>query len=1140
MVKAAAKLTLLLIVSANYSLLAQNRNITFKQKQCTVKYVIDIIVSQTNVDFLYDPRDFHDAPLMDIDLNNASIDDAMDTLKLKQPYLIFNFTGNIITVTRKYFDIRGKVITQDELPAVGITVTVLGTRQTVTTDAGGFYYLSKVDANDSLELTSVYTVRRVVRILNKKPELISVEKFVRELSAVQISGNSGYVKISRKTGAAPFHVIPGEILDQRVSNSPLKQLQGTTPGLLLVVNKITGVNQANEYTIGPRNTMTSSPNALLIVDNFPYQGKIDDLNSDDIESITVMKDALSTSVWGAMGGNGVLVITTKAPRFSTPFTFSFNTWASTAAKPDLHHEDLLGASGMVDIYQYLYNKNFYTPLINARGHAALPPAVEILESLKNGDIDQAQANAQLNMLRNRDVRAEQEKYFMRRSFAGNFSMNLAGGSNDYSWAISGSYSHSLPETQGSLQQRATATAFNKYRFWKKFEISGGLAFTFHRYHNMDNLPAIPAPDVQLADNNGIPVSYPFVLRTGYIDTAGGGNLLDWRYYPLREFLLRNRTTDEKNLRISGGLKYTIRAGLDVSALYQYQELGQDMNTFHDQETFFVRDLVNRYTRPGSFEQKIPYGNILDEVNEKVNVHNLRWMITYSKTWSGNNSINAYAGRDVIKTNSNISTGRIYAYSETLPGGQNALDYTTEFPQYNNTSNRYTIPLINTYDKSDRNLVSYYANASYKFKNHYSISASARLDHSNLYGASTRDKKLPLFSGGINWNLSNEKFYRLWWLPELKWHITYGSSGNTPTHVAAVSTIVYGGYNSNGDRMAAINNPPVGSLRWEKINTLNLGFNFSVIDNIVQGSIDWYSRKANHLVGYKELDPTSGNSSMTGNVASMASNNIDVMLSSRIIRQPFQWDVSLLFSFLNEKVKHYEDTLLPAWQYCEPKMLTIVPNKPLYGIFSFRYRGLNEQGQPVGVFNGQESIDYNAIVMRMGYETLKYHGRSTPAIFGNLTNNFIYKRFSLSVSLQYKLNYFFRRNSAYYYGIFMSNEPAYGDVARRWQAKGDELSTHVPSFPVGPIELQNDRDLLYNFSEVLVERGDHVRLENIYMSYELGNVVLQSLKLRSGSVYFNVSNAGIIWRANRYKIDPDKLTGYPQPCTISIGVKATLK
>jgi hypothetical protein len=221
-------------------------------------------------------------------------------------------------------------------------------------------------------------------------------------------------------------------------------------------------------------------------------------------------------------------------------------------------------------------------------------------------------------------------------------------------------------------------------------------------------------------------------------------------------------------------------------------------------------------------------------------------------------------------------------------------------------------------------------------------------------------------------------------------------------------------------------------------------------------------------------------------------------------------------------------------YCDLTRFTVVPNRPLYGLYSFPFEGLSTGGEPMGP---GKNTDYATMLLRSGFDSLVYHGRSSPSTFGSITNEFRWKQLSLNVMLLYKFGYYFRRKSVNYYSIFDGTSQGSSDFARRWQKPGDENSTNVPAFPA-----TNDmnRDLFYNYSQALVERADHIRLQNIHLGFDLERNTLKKLGLRMANIYCNYSNVGIIWRANNYKIDPDKLSSYPQPAIFTIGVRGTFK
>jgi hypothetical protein len=345
-----------------------------------------------------------------------------------------------------------------------------------------------------------------------------------------------------------------------------------------------------------------------------------------------------------------------------------------------------------------------------------------------------------------------------------------------------------------------------------------------------------------------------------------------------------------------------------------------------------------------------------------------------------------------------------------------------------------------------------------------------------------------------------------------------------------------GYNANGDRMAIANNPPLASTKWEKVLTMNLGADFRFKNNFLSGTLNWYRKNAQDLLAYQSFDGTTGNSSVTGNVASMLTDNIDLTLYSQNISRKFQWNSSLLFSFIKEKVTASQDPLQEAWKYCDQRYQTIVPGKPLYGIYSFRYAGTDKiTGDPIGYYEDKPSTTYGAIVETRGYNTLRYHGRSSPSIFGSIGNEFTWRGLMLSVLVTYKLGYYYRRPSINYDAVFQgASPPGSGDFAQRWRPDQD---SNIPSM-VYPND--KNRDFLFNYSEYLVQKADHIRLYNVQFSYDIKKELLARLGLGACTLYINASNLGILWRAGDKTIDPDQITGYPAGKQFSFGLKGHIR
>lgn len=193
------------------------------------------------------------------------------------------------------------------------------------------------------------------------------------------------------------------------------------------------------------------------------------------------------------------------------------------------------------------------------------------------------------------------------------------------------------------------------------------------------------------------------------------------------------------------------------------------------------------------------------------------------------------------------------------------------------------------------------------------------------------------------------------------------------------------------------------------------------------------------------------------------------------------------------------------------------------------------GKPVRVTG-----DYNVYnqIYTAPVSTARYFGSSVPVYYGSLINTFNYGNLSVSFNLMYKLGYYVKR-SPYdvlrYSQLILTNVVQGEEYARRWQKPGDEKFTNVPSmtFPITPGLTDNRDDFYYN-SEINVLKGDHVRLQQINLSYTLTKGLWA---IKSPRIYANVNNLGIIWRANKLGIDPD-INDYPNPRSYSIGVSAS--
>ena len=411
----------------------------------------------------------------------------------------------------------------------------------------------------------------------------------------------------------------------------------------------------------------------------------------------------------------------------------------------------------------------------------------------------------------------------------------------------------------------------------------------------------------------------------------------------------------------------------------------------------------------------------------------------------------------------------------------------------------------------------------------------RRDGSNIFGANTNDKWKPLWSAGLGWQLSKENFYRVSWLPFLKLSATYGVSGNVDLTRTALPVGVYtrntfGGISLPSLGISTINNP---DLTWEHSYQTNVRLDFATRKNTVTGSLEYYHKKGTDLYAPTPYDYTTFGltSTITANVANMKGNGVDITLHSTNINKAFRWTTDFLYSY-NQSVttKYFSSTGGSVMSFlAQGNTITPVVGKPLYALAAYKWGGLDGSGNPQGYLGDTLSTNYNAISQNSLNNGLKggsivYMGSANPTSFGSVLNSFSYKGFELSFNITYKFGYWFLKPALSYSSLAQYGTYSVG-YDRRWQQPGDEKKTSVPSF-VYP--LNATVDAFYTASDINVDKGDHIRLQFINLSYSFLTGGKTSLPFKSVQVYLNAANIGVLWSANKDHIAPDFVNAVPNP------------
>jgi hypothetical protein len=706
----------------------------------------------------------------------------------------------------------------------------------------------------------------------------------------------------------------------------------------------------------------------------------------------------------------------------------------------------------------------------------------------------------------------------------------------------------LDKNVGSLNEgynRLNLRAENSYRPAKNLLITTGLNYTQSKSTsgrpdlNSVTVGFRQVPYMKFADDAGNPLPAAVNYRNEYTDTAGAGYLLNWKYYPLDDYKHNATTTQIQQMLADIGLQYQITDGLSAELKYQYVKQQSASRNLADTGSYSTRNMINMFTQldesSGTINRIVPAGSILNLTNNYVESNNLRGQLNFNHTWQ-NHSLSAILGTENRQTKISNDGNTIYGYDDNLLTVSN-MDFVNPYPTYLNGSDEYIGNGL-FFSENRNNFVSYFGNAAYTYQGKYTLSASFRRDASNLFGVNTNDKWNPFWSAGLSYEISKESFYKSALFPYLRIRATYGFSGNVDQTKSAVTVV--GNFTPNSTtgllqaQVEQFSNP---DLKWEKLSTLNFGLDFSLKGQIINGTIEYYHKNGTDLFGLVPVDYTTGLNTflITRNVADMAGNGVDITVQTKNIDRAFKWRTNFLFSYNTSKTtKYYQEQ--SAWAGILGSGSSISPTvgKPLYAIASYKWGGLDGQGNPQSYVNGKLSTDYSTILSSAtSIDSLIYSGPATPKFFGAIGNSFSWKEFTLTANLIYKLSYYFRKPTISYSGLFYNGQ-GNADFANRWQKPGDEKTTNIPSM-IYPAD--SHRDQFFQLSQATVEKADNIRLQFISLSYGVQKINKNKSPFTNIQLYLNISNLGIIWRANGQHLDPDNLSSIQPPRAYAFGVKA---
>lgn len=1046
-------------------------------------------------------------------------------------------------------------------PLPGASVFIEGTNKGDATNVNGKFLITDIEPG-------TYTlVARFIGFQEGKKEVIvtadetitvnfELQPTAQELEELTVL-STGYQEIPKARAVGSFVLIDNELITRTPGLNIIERLEGVTPALLFDRRDRTPLNDNDD---DPRlqlrgfYTLNAEDEPLIVVDNFPYEGDITSINPNDIKSITILKDAAAASLWGARAGNGVIVITTKKGSFGQDIQVSVNSSISVSQKPDLFDLPLLTASEGIEIERFLFEQGEYN-VLSSFPRLIKTSALEIFFAERSGEITAAEAQARLDILRGRDVRNDYLDYFYQNEVLQSYSGSFSTGTGNTSTYFSMGYDKKLDNSVGNSFERISLRLNNRFKLTDDLFIQVGVNYTLQNAANngkrfgQERMGTFFAGDIpmytNLVDDQGNPLVLEQDHSNSFIESlVDGENLLPWKYRPLAAVRNSDKTSEQYSFIGDLNISYNITEALNAEVNYEYGNSMRTGRDFYSIDTYFARNLINLYTDTSATNPldryPVPNGGILDLNESHTLSHSIRGQLNYRQEWDGKHEVAALAGGQIRQVTSDFFGDRTYGFHEQRLSSQ-AVNGLERFPTLSLFGSSLRIPFASASLSDHINrFVSVYGNASYTYDDRYTVTASARQDYANIFGLKTNEKGDPFWTAGVGWTLSEESFYNLSFLPYLRFTATYGFNGNISQAATAETVIrILGPSGLTGLPVAEIDRLPNPSLTWETVGQWNLGLDFRLLENRrITGSVEYYHKKSTDVLAIAALDVTTGGLRQVINSGTIEGNGIDIMLNTRNIQTPsFQWTTGFSFSSAKYKVTEQglelEDLIIGDGFLGSNAGTRFVPEgtNP-FAIVSYPWGGLNPQtGQPMVLIDGvaypADSLD------ALDPSDLVLHGSAVPIYFGHMLNTISYKGFSLSANITYKLGYFFRRPTVNYRTLFGNRGVGHTDYRLRWQEPGDEKHTNVLSL-IYPIDGNSAK--LYQSSSHLVEPGDHIRLEDIRLSYNLGPKLLEFLPVSRVSIYGIVDNLNIIlWKANENGIDPAFPRGLKTPPRITFGI-----
>ena len=1013
----------------------------------------------------------------------------------KSTVLLLLLLGGIATINAQKMEVTGKISdSSGSLP--GVSIIIKGTKTGTESDFNGMY---KIAASSGDVLVFRYlgykTIEKTVgtsRVLN-----ITMQEGSSALDEVIIIA---YGTSTKETFTGSAGVITAADLALRNVTSPVAAIEGKVTGVQFT-SASGQPGSSPGIVIRGVGTLNGSSDPLYIVDGMQYEGALNTINQDDIASLTILKDAASTSLYGARAANGVVLITTKSGvKGKTQVNVSTQYGIITKGLPEYesvnpgqyyelmweaYKNRLTGSDAAARASEGIYNRLGYNPfnvdndqIIGVDG-TLNPDAKVIYKSLNWYDVLE-QVGTRTNHSVNVASGGDKHKAFFSTSYleeegyviASDFDRLTTRVNADFdvnNWlAIGGSANITISEAKSSPLRGLNLIA-NPFGFAKNI----GSIYPVYLNDLDGNL---------ILDESGKPI---YDLGGGNSDLNQGSRPNNARSgrHALAEIILN----DNLNRNNTYGFRYyaTFNIIEDLKLRLNY---GSDIN----------ESINKRYDNPIIGDSR-SVGGRYRETRSRRETQNFSQIFTYAKSFKEVHNFDLTFGHE--------SYERVFS--------NNYANATTETASGIYEFDNFTTPNRITGSSTKKTVEGYFGRLNYNFDNKYYISASARRDASSVFSKDARWGTF--YSVGAAWRIDQEDFMKnVSFVDRLKLRTSYGQVGNDDLNSFFISQALYDITANAGTPALVLSALGSNKLTWETVGSYDVALEFSVFNNFLEGSVEYYKKSSTDLLYNLPIALSNGINTAPFNLGDIFNAGIELGLTGHLIKKKdFKWDLTLQASTFKNEITDLPNPFISDSKRWEE-------GRSRYDFYIYQFAGVNPDNGDALYFKYEDDINGNRVPVLDAagkHETTnKWQdaGRAyadasaVPDVLGSVSNNFSYKGFTLDLLFTYAIGGNFLDNG---YAAMM-HSGTYGnsyhpDALKAWRKPGD--ITDVPRLENG------NTNQVQTLSTRFLTDASFLALKNANIGYRFNDAV--SDKLGVNTLRVSVSGENLFLKSKRTGLDP---------------------